>query len=478
MSTVNEEKFILKGILSFDDYAMKYMSKLEDDFFSEHIKLLMQTIKAYYLKYSKIPNIRTLIDVILPKVTKNRPERLDDCIDVLQSIMTMDCNKDDFYKWLEDETRVFIKNKRLEDALIKSMPLLSANNVDEAVRLINQAASVTFDDNLGLDYFGDIKSRMQRLKLGDNVIPTGYQMVDTMLNGGWRNKTLTVFGAGTNVGKTLILADLTCKLLKQGMNGLYITLEIYQDSLANRLDANLADIEMNELKDQVNELEKKLEDVKKKAADRGTPYGEVIIKEYPPTSLNCNQILAYVRELQLKKGFKPAFICVDYLALMAPNGKSFSDNTYGKLKTVAEELRAVACVLDLPIFTATQVNRDAYGSSEVGMEKTSDSMGIPMTADIMIMVSRDEICEKENKMYWFFAKSRFSKNGGGFYMNVQYSNMRLTPPVENDSSYDSVNQIEKKEKTAAKKPISVIKTVHASNANNVFSEADEASTKE
>jgi KaiC/GvpD/RAD55 family RecA-like ATPase len=478
MSTVNEEKYILKGILSFDDYAMKYMDKLEDAFFSEQTKLLLKIIKAYHLKYCKIPNVRTMIDVLLPQNTKKCPEKLDDYIDILQSIMTMDCAKDDFYKWLEDETRVFIKNKRLEDALMKSMPLLSANNVDEAVRLINQAASVTFDDNLGLDYFGDVKSRMLRLKQGDNVIPTGYQMVDTMLNGGWRNKTLTVFGAGTNVGKTLILADLTCKLLKQGMNGLYITLEIYQDSLANRLDANLTDIEMNELKNEVDVLEKKLEDVKKIASDKGIPYGEIIIKEYPPTSLNCNQILAYVRELQLKKGFKPAFICVDYLALMAPNGKSFSDNTYGKLKTVAEELRAVACVLDLPIFTATQVNRDAYGSSEVGMEKTSDSMGIPMTADIMIMVSRDEICEKENKMYWYFAKSRFSKNGGGFYMNVQYSNMRLTPPVENDSSYETINQTEKKEKNSASRKIDVKKTVHAANGNNVFSEADDASIKE
>ncbi len=461
---IDDEKYILKGVLSFNDYASKYLDKLDNEFFSETVKLIMRCVKKYYEKYAKVPNIRTLSDVLIPKVLKNDQERIDQCEDILQSISSLEINAGDFYKWLEDHTKTFIKDQRMQNALIQSLPLLEAKEFDEAVKLINQAAAVNFDDNLGLDYFEDISARMERLKTGDNVIPTGYSNVDKMLNGGWRSKTLNVFGAGTNVGKTLILSDITSKLLKQSLNGLYITLEIYQDSLANRIDANLADIEMSDLKEQVDVLQKKLESEKKKAEDKGVPFGRFIIKEYPPTSLNCNQILAYVRELQLKKGFTPAFICVDYLALMAPNGKSFSDNTYGKLKTVAEELRAVACILDVPIFTATQVNRNAYGSSEVGMESTSDSMGIPMTADVMIMASRDEICEKENKMYWYFAKSRFSKNGGGFYMNVQYSYMRLTPQEDSDVNYTFINQAEKKEKAVVnRRKIEMIKTVHATN---------------
>lgn len=465
MSTIDEEKFILKGILSFNDYAAKYLDKLDPRFFSENVKIIVKCVKAYYTKYAKIPNIVSLSDVILPQVLREQPERLASCDDVLQSISAVDMNAGDFYKWLEDETKNFIKYKRLEDALLRSMPLLKDNNVEEAVKLINEAAAVNFDDNLGLDYFGDLDARMERLRAGDNVIPTGYSNVDKMLNGGWRSKTLNVFGAGTNVGKTLILSDITTKLLKQSLNGLYITLEIYQDSLANRIDANLADIEMSDLKDRADVLVKKLNSEKEKAAARGVPFGTLIIKEYPPAALNCNQILAYVRELQLKKNFKPAFICVDYLALMAPNGKSFSDNTYGKLKTVAEELRAVACILDVPVFTATQVNRASYGLSEVGMESTSDSMGIPMTADVMIMASRDEVCEKENKMHWHFAKSRFSKNGGGFFMNVQYSYMRLSPQND-DANYTLINQAEKKEKSQAnRRKVEVIKSVHAATTN-------------
>lgn len=472
MSKVDTEKFILKGVLAFNDYASKYLDKLESGFFSEDVKFLIKCIKAYHNKYAKVPNIVTLSDVLLPKVLKDDTNRLESCTDILQSITALDINANDFYKWLEDETKEFIKAKRMEDALIKSMPLLSNNNIDEAVKLITQAAAVNFDDNLGLDYFGDLDSRMERLRLGDNVIPTGYEILDKSLNGGWRSKTLTVFGAGTNVGKTLILSAISSQLLKQSLNGLYITLEIYQDSLANRIDCNLADIPLSDLKENVDVLQKKLKDARQKAEEKGVPFGTMIIKEYPPTSLNCNQILAYVRELELKKGFKPDFICVDYLALMAPNGKSFSDNTYGKLKTVAEELRSVACILDVPIFTATQVNRDAYGSSEVGMEKTSDSMGIPMTADIMIMVSRDEVCEQENKMYWYFAKSRFSKNGGGFYMNVEYSNMRLVAPdINGSSNYTLTNQAEKREKNAInKRKVEVMKTVHVASNNNDIKE--------
>lgn len=461
MSKIDDEKFILKGVLSFNDYASKYLEKLEHEFFSEHVKLIMRCIKGYYNKYTKVPNVRTLSDVLIPKVLKDDQNRIDACEDVIQSISSLEVNAGDFYKWLEDHTKTFIKDQRLQNALIKAMPLLEAKEFDEAIKLINQAGAVNFDDNLGLDYFGDMESRMERLRTGDNVIPTGYSNVDKMLNGGWRSKTLNVFGAGTNVGKTLILSDITSKLLKQSMNGLYITLEIYQDSLANRIDANLADIEMSNLTDDINVLMKTLESERKRAEDRGVPYGTLIIKEYPPASLNCNQILAYVKELELKKSFVPAFICVDYLALMVPNGKSFSDNTYGKLKTVAEELRAVACILDVPIFTASQVNRNAYGLSEVGMESTSDSMGIPMTADVMIMASRDEICEKENKMYWYFAKSRFSKNGGGFYMNVQYSYMRITPQEDNGESYVPINQAERKEKAAInRRKIEMTKTVH------------------
>jgi replicative DNA helicase len=142
--------------------------------------------------------------------------------------------------------------------------------------------------------------------------------------------------------------------------------------------------------------------------------------------MSSNQLMALVKDLHTKRnGFKPDFIVVDYLGLMIPNGKAFSDNTYGKLKTVAEELRAVAVKLNVPMFSAVQINRSGYEDSEIGLEKTSDSMGIPMTADIMIMVSRTEDMVQNNQLYWHIAKSRFSKNGSGFLVSVDYEHMRI-----------------------------------------------------
>jgi replicative DNA helicase len=160
---------------------------------------------------------------------------------------------------------------------------------------------------------------------------------------------------------------------------------------------------------------------RKLAEASGRPYGRLIIKEYPPATMNANQLLALAKDLDIKRnGFKPDFIMVDYLGLMIPNGKAFSDNTYGKLKTVAEELRAVAVKLNVPILSAVQVNRSGYEESEIGLEKTSDSMGIPMTADVMIMVSRTEDLAANNQLYYHVAKSRFSKNGSGFLVSVDY----------------------------------------------------------
>jgi hypothetical protein len=199
---------------------------------------------------------------------------------------------------------------------------------------------------------------------------------------------------------------------------------------------------------------------KEMAEAAGKPFGRLIIKEYPPASMSSNQLMALVNDLSVKRnGFKPDFICVDYIGLMVPNGKSFSDNSYGKLKTVAEELRSVAVKLNLPVFSAVQVNRSGYEDSEIGLEKTSDSMGIPMTADIMIMVSRTEDMVQSNQLYYHLAKSRFSKNGSGFLVSVDYDHMRindLKAPTENsqDRMRDNIKKMKSNEanKPNGKKP--------------------------
>jgi len=277
---------------------------------------------------------------------------------------------------------------------------------------------------------------MEELRNPATVIPSGLTKLDEAIGGGWRNKSLIIFGAATNVGKTLIMGDLTAKLIDRGYNGLYITLEINEHILANRIDANLTETKMSELTDDVDELYRKIssyrsqrEEVNK--TDPTIPkIGRFIIKEYAPGYLNANAILSLLRELQLKKNFKPDFIVVDYIGLMIPNGKSFADNTYGRMKTVSEELRAVSSLHKIPVFSAVQLNREGYKNNDVGLEKTSDSMGIPMSADVMIMVTRDEEGDNNNIMKWHVAKSRWSRNGSKFVIHVDYDYMRLSDSRE------------------------------------------------
>jgi len=474
----NIELYIIKGLLSMSDYAARFIDLIDPTHFSVAAQPSIKVTKAFFAKYRKCPTPAILLDNLLPKYHGGKEDDLKKSDEIIQSALAITISKENFYDFLVEETKTFIKYNKIQFALMESVELVNQGKMDEAVKKINESSNLNFDDNLGLDYFEDLEARIERMKQGVHIIPTGLSILDSKIGGGWHNKSLVIFGAATNVGKTLILGDVAYKLVKQGKNGIYITLEIYQDLLANRIDANLSDIEMNELNTDPDTLFKIIVDEKKRAEDAGEPFGRFIIKEYAPNCLNSNQILSFVRELNVKRnGFKPDFIAVDYIGLLAPNGKSFADNTYGKLKTVAEELRTVASVLDIPIFSAVQVNRDGMNSSHVGMENTSDSVGIPMTADIMIMVTRDDDMNAESKMRWFIAKSRYSRNGDHFFVDADYNHMRIT------SSEDDKNEVKMKQVARAVSPNKTVtnnvnKTVTNAAGKNIGDEEAEDNTKD
>ena len=417
------ELYILKGLLTFSDYCSKYIDKVQPSSFCPEVGPIIKGIKKYYTKYDKAPSVEILCDHALPKLFAGDKDLIEYATDVIIEAKELNFDKENYYDFLVDETQSFIQRTAIENALMEALPLVENGEMDAAVALINQANSLNFDDNLGHDYFEDLAERVERMKTGEDLILTGMSELDRQIGGGWHKKSLNIFGAATNVGKTLILSDIAMKLLAQGKNGLYISLEIYEDLLANRIDANLSDIALGELADDPDQMMRVLLQMKQEAEDKGKPFGRLIIKESAPGCLSANGIKTLIRELELKRGgFKPDFLMVDYIGLMVPNSSSFSDNTYGKLKTVAEELRAVGSVFDIPVFSAVQVNRDAFNSSHVGLENTSDSMGIPMTADLMIMITRPEDSEI---MKWHIAKSRFSKNGQSIEVGVTYDRMRL-----------------------------------------------------
>ena len=465
----NIQYYILNGLLTIDDFAAKYIDKISPTHFSVEIQPIIKGIQKFYLKNLRTPTVGILIDRVLPIMVKDDPERLAKCEDIVQSAMTIEFKKNDFYDWLKAETNEFIKKERVIEAMTKVVDMVNKGQVEEAKKILDEAYQINFDENLGLDYFGNLKDRMNRLKTGAHIISTGMKTLDDAIGGGWRNKTLNVFGAGTNVGKTLILSDISFKLISQGLNGLYITLEIYEDSLANRIDANLSNIELSELPSNADFLMKKILEEQQSAIDRGTPFGRLIIKEFPP-GINCNNIVSIIRELNLKQGFKPDFLVIDYIGLMAPNGKA-AENSFTDLKKVSEQVRGLASMLNIPIFTAQQTNRDSYGLSEIGLESTSESMGIPFTADVMIMCSRTKDMEEENKMYWFIAKSRFSKNNFGFFVNVEYSYMRIT------ESNVSIQTVSSKSIKPDKRKVEVNFSSHSNNVSGGVADEVEEWTK-
>ncbi len=452
--------YILNAILSDSNFAIKYIDKFEAKFFAPPVARVVQCVKKFFVLYHRTPTSEQLMKTLLPKLVKDDNEKLEESIDCIHECRQLEM-REDFTQWIEDEAKTFIRIQRISHALTQCIEHLDKGDPETAANMVLKASEIHFDEDLGLDYFEDLEKRMEELRNPALVIPTGHDKLDLAIGGGWRNKSLIMFGAATNVGKTLILGHIAYKLIESGLDGLYITLEINQNILANRIDANLSDIGMGDLSQNVDELMQRIL-TKKKERDQVSkedptvkPFGRFIIKECPPGFLNANGIAALLRELQLKRNFRPKFICVDYIGLMVPNGKAFSDNTYGKMKTITEELRAVGVLNDIPIFSAVQVNREGYNTTHVGLEKTSDSMGIAHGADLMIMVSRDENADSENKMYWNVAKSRWSRNGQSFVMAVDYDHMRIVDEEQSQNEAQTqavVDAIsEYKSRTAAEK---------------------------
>lgn len=427
-SLSNIEPFIIKELLSNIDFCNRYLDKLESDYFKDNASKIIKCIQKYYSIYFKAPSVSILIKTLIPKLLKNDKQKIDEIESYLQDCISLSYEKDD-NQWIEDEVKKFIKINKVKKALMKSVEFLEKGDADSAADVVLKASEVDFNDDLGIDYFLDLEKRINEFKADTSIIPTGHPSLDEVIGGGWRPKSLIIFGAPTNGGKTLILGHISFKLIEMGLNGLYITLEINKNILASRIDVNLTNISSSEYRFKLEDIKTiihqkvKEREEKSKNDPQIKPYGRFIIKEACPNTFNANELLSLIKNLQLKRNFKPDFICIDYLGLMIPNGKAFSESTYGRLKTITEEVRQIAMVYNIPIFSAVQVNREGYNTPQIGIEKIADSMGIAHTADLAILVSKDP--EDDSKMIWNIAKSRWSKNNEIIEVSVDYDHMRI-----------------------------------------------------
>lgn len=370
------EKFVLRAILSRYSEFKFLIPYLKPEYFkSDERRKLFREIAKYAVKYKKIPSNEELAT----ECKDYDPETFSEIYTPLDTSTSTEYLTDSLEKWLKHRAlaQSIVESARIFDGTVKN------RNVTEIPDILRKALSISFNSNLGHDYFKDWQRRFDYYS-GKNTggiikIPFGLREFDKSTNGGFETKTLNCIGAGSGVGKTLYLCDLSAKQLKAGHNVLYISAEISEDKIGQRIDANLLDIEMKDLKN-IPETSFKNGMITLQSQTKGKLY----IKEYPAGCVHAGMVNNLIEELAQKHDFVPLIVCLDYIGIMASQNVKRDKSTYEYIKNVAEESRSIAQEKNMAFWTATQFNRKGYTSSDPGMEDTSDSFGLPMTLDYYI----------------------------------------------------------------------------------------------
>jgi replicative DNA helicase len=421
------ETIILKNLIYSEEYTRKVLPFLESDYFSEiNEKNLFKEIFEFVNKYKNLPTKEALIINFTESKKLTEPE-VRGAIDLLKEIE--DHKKDETeQQWLIEQTEKFCQDKAIYNAIMESVQILDdrggTKSKGEIPKLLSNALGVSFDSNIGHDYIMDSSDRFDFYHRQESRIPFDLDLFNKITKGGIPNKTLSICLAGTGVGKSMFMCHMAASCLSQGQNVLYITLEMAEERIAERIDANLLNVAMNELQRMTkNEYDRKFESLKAKT------HGKLIIKEYPTAAANSLHFRALLNELHLKKNFKPDIIFIDYLNICssARIKPGANVNSYAYVKAIAEELRGLAVEFNLPVFSATQTTRSGFTNTDPGLEDTSESFGLPATADFMFALISTEELEQLNQLMVKQLKNRFGdpNHFKRFVIGVDRAKMKL-----------------------------------------------------
>ena len=383
------ETTILRNLLHNEDYARKVIPFIQPDFFEEKSeKIIFDETVSFITKYDNCVTVEALnIEV---------ENRTDLTAEEVKSIVNISTELNDSpvdSQWLLDTTEKWCRDRAIYLALMESIHIADGNdekkNRDAIPNILSDALAVSFDNNIGHDYLENYEERYEYYHRTEDKIPFDLEYFDKITKGGLPNKTLNIALAGTGVGKSLFMCHHASSVLLQGRNVLYITMEMAEEKIAERIDANLLNVPIQQLAD----LPKNMFDKKvTKLADK--TQGTLIIKEYPTAAAHSGHFKALLNELALKKSFRPDIIFIDYLNICASSRyrANASVNSYSYIKAIAEELRGLAVEANLPIVSATQTTRSGFASSDVDLTDTSESFGLPATADLMFaLISTEEL---------------------------------------------------------------------------------------
>jgi len=382
-------KLILSNLATNDEYSRKVLPFIKPEYFETRAeKIVFDEISKFIISYNKMPAKGALAIEV-----DNRNDLSDNEYQQVKELISNIVETDHDITWLTDNTEKWCKDRAIYLALMEAVSVADGGDDkksrDSIPSILTEALSVSFDNHIGHDYIDDAQHRYELYHKVETKVPFDLEYFNKITNGGISNKTLNVALAGTGVGKSLFMCHVASSILLAGSNVLYITLEMAEEKIAERIDANLLNVNIQD----VRELPKKSFDTKlAKLADR--TKGKLIIKEYPTASAHAGHFKALLNELALKKSFRPDIIFVDYLNICASSRykSNLSVNSYSYIKAIAEELRGLAVETNVPIVSATQTTRSGYSSSDVDLTDTSESFGLPATADLMFaLISTDEL---------------------------------------------------------------------------------------
>ena len=418
------ELTILKNLIFNEDYARKVIPFIQPEYYEQRVeKIVFEEIVKFIVKYGSSITIEALnIEIDNRRdLSESENKEIGELLSKLNDI-PVDA------KWILDVTEKWCRDRAIYLALMESIHIADGNDEkkgrDAIPSILSGALAVSFDNNIGHDYLVDYEGRYDYYHKKENRLEFDLDFFNKITNGGVPSKTLNIFLAGTNVGKTLAMCHMASSFLLQSKNVLYITMEMAEEEIAKRMDANMLNVAINQLEDLpkstfTNKASKLAEKTK----------GTLIIKEYPTASAHSGHFKALLNELALKKSFRPDVIFVDYINICASSRfrAGSNINSYSIIKSIAEELRGLAVEHDVPIFSATQTTRSGFSSSDVEITDTSESWGLPATADFLVALISTEELEGLNQIMIKQLKNRYGDKSilKRFVVGIDRAKMRL-----------------------------------------------------
>ena len=429
----NIEQAVLRNLLVNEPYMRKVLPFIRPEYFEGVYQKLFKEVAKYVAKYNRLPTAESFkIELDDSTLTE---EQYRHAVEIIPEIFKKEEVDDE---WLYDKTEKWCQDRALYNAVMESINIIDGKHAtltkNALPDILTKALGVSFDTNVGHDYIEDVESRYEFYHNKEERIPFDLELFNEITKDGVPNKTLNIALAGTGVGKSLFMCHVAASVLTLGKNVLYITMEMAEERIAERIDANLLNIPIDQMEnvskgmltDKVNRL-------------KTQTNGKLIIKEYPTGAANANHFRALLNELKLKKSFVPDMIFIDYLNICASSRMKTmggSINSYTYIKAIAEELRGLAVEFDLPIFSATQTTRSGYTNSDPGLEDTSESFGLPATADMMFALVSSEELEQQGQIMVKQLKNRYNdpNKHKRFILNIDRSRMKLSDAEVGDQN--------------------------------------------